>query len=44
MKYTTFYGGINGDGASNSKKSLNILLTKHIRSIIWGEAVRLSYI
>ena len=27
-----------------SKKSLNILLTKYIRSIIWREAVRLCYI
>ena len=44
MKYMTFCRGINGDGARKSKKSLNILLTKYIRSIIWREAVRLSYI
>jgi len=44
VKYTTFCRGINGDGASKSKKSFNILLTKYKRSVLWREAVRLSYI
>jgi len=26
MKYTTFYGGINEDGARKSKKKLNIFV------------------
>jgi hypothetical protein len=44
-KYTTFCGGINGDVASKTKKkSFNILLTEYIRSVLWTEAVRLSYI
>jgi len=35
VKYTAFYRGINGDGASKSKKkSHNILLTKYIRSVL----------
>jgi len=46
VKYTTFCTGINGDGASKSKKKkkFNILLTKYIGSVLWREAARLSYI
>jgi len=44
VKYTTFCRGINGDGASKSKKSFNIVLTKYKRRVLWTEAVRLSYI
>jgi len=45
VKYRTFCTGINGDGANKSKKnSLNIFLTKYIRSVLWRESVRLSYI
>jgi hypothetical protein len=42
----TFCGEIKGDGASKSKKKNNLLylLTKYIKSILWGVAVRLSYI
>jgi hypothetical protein len=45
MKYMTFCGGINKDGARKSKKYNEIyLLTKYIKSLIWGVAVHLSYI
>jgi len=43
-KYTTFCGGINEDGERKSKKKLNIFLTQYIKSVVWGLAVRLSYI
>jgi len=39
VKYTAFCRGINGDGASKSKRSFDILLTKYIRSVLWREAV-----
>ena len=44
VKYTTFCTGIDGDGASKSKKKFKILLANYIRSVLWREAVRLSYI
>jgi hypothetical protein len=45
MKYTTFCGGINGDGARKSQKKYSIyLLTKYIKRVLWRAAVCLSYI
>jgi len=45
MEYITFYGGINGDGASKSKKNHQLyLMTKYIKSVFWGVAVPLSFI
>ena len=41
----TFCGGINKDGERNSKKNNEIyLLIKYIKGLLWGVAVRLSYI
>jgi len=40
----TFCGEINEDGVRKSKKNLMYLLTKYIKRILWGVAVRLSYI
>ena len=38
MKYATFRRGINGDGASKSKKkSLSVLLTEYIQKEFCGE-------
>jgi len=44
-KYTVFCGGINEDGERKSKKNnKRYLFTKYIKSVLWGVAVRLSYI
>jgi hypothetical protein len=41
----TFSGEIKEDGARKSKKNYKIyLLTKYIKSLLWGVVVRLSYI
>ena len=42
-KYTTFCGGINEDGERKSKIYI-YLLTNYIKRVLWGGAVRLSYI
>jgi hypothetical protein len=44
IKYTIFCGGIKEDGARKSKKIIKYMLTKYVKSILWGVAVRLSYI
>jgi hypothetical protein len=45
MKYITFCGGINEDDVRKSKKIHKIyLLTKYMKSVLWGVAVHLSYI
>ena len=44
MRYKTFCGGINEDGERKSKKKYIHLLAKYIKSVLWGVAVRLSYI
>jgi len=45
MQYMPFSGGINGDCASKYKKNNQIyLLTECIKRLLWGVAVRLSYI
>jgi len=44
-KYTTFCGGINEDCQRKSKKNNKMyLLTNYIKSVLWGAAIRLSYI
>jgi hypothetical protein len=41
----TFCGGINEDGERKSKKIIKyIYWTEYIKSVLWGVAVRLSYI
>ena len=40
----TFCGGMNEDGERKSKKKEIYMLTKYIKRLLWGVAVRLSYI
>jgi len=43
-KNMTFCGGMNEDGERKSKKKEIYMLTKYIKRLLWGVAVRLSYI
>jgi len=43
-KYTIFCWGIIEDGERNSKKLLNVFVEWLYKIVLWGLAVRLSYI
>ena len=45
MKYTTFYGGINEDGARKSKKKLNIFVDWiYNKRTLWSSGTPVLYI